>query len=295
MRRFNSIRLLIIGCGDVALRAAALLRGRYRLYGLIRDPRQAPALRAAGITPIVGDLDRPATLCRLAGLGEWLLHSAPPSAESPTDRRSARLGAVLSKGRMVPQRLIYISTSGVYGDCGGATVAETRPLNPQTVRAARRMDAERRLRRWGRRSGARVAILRAPGIYAAERLPLERLKAGTPALYASEDSYSNHIHADDLARIVVAALQRPKSGRVYNACDDSQLKMGDYFDLVADHFCLGRAPRASREEARRSVPAAQFSFMAESRRLLNSRMKRELRVRLAYPTVADFLRRLPET
>jgi nucleoside-diphosphate-sugar epimerase len=292
MRRHNSTRLLIIGCGDVALRAAALLRSRYRLYGLIRDPAQAATLRAAGITPILGDLDQPATLRRLAGLGHWVLHSAPPSGEYAVDRRSVRLSAALSKARMVPQRLVYISTSGVYGDCAGEWVAETRRVRPQTARAVRRVDAERRLRRWGRDSGTRVTILRAPGIYAAERLPLQRLKAGTPALVPAADSYTNHIHADDLARIVVAALHRGKAGRVYHACDSSQLKMGEYFDLVADHFGLERAPRVSWAEARAKIPEAQLSFMAESRRLTNSRLNRELRVRLAYPTVADFLRKL---
>jgi|ERR1700674_1868532 nucleoside-diphosphate-sugar epimerase len=292
MRRLNSTRVLIIGCGDIALRAAALLRGHYRLYGLIRDPAQAARLRATGITPILGDLDQPATLRRLTGLGHWVLHSAPPSGENPVDRRSVRLSAALSKARMVPQRLVYISTSGVYGDCDGEWVAETRPVRPQTARAARRVDAERRLRRWGRHSGVCIAIVRAPGIYATERLPLQRLKAGTPALLPAQDGYTNHIHADDLARVVVAALHRGKAGRVYHACDSSQLKMGEYFDLLADHFGLARAPRVSWAEARTQIPEAQLSFMAESRKLLNSRLKRELRVRLAYPTLNDFLRGL---
>ena len=293
MGRLLSRRLLIIGCGDVALRAAALVRSRYRLYGLIRDSSQAPPLRAAGITPILGDLDQRATLGRLAGLGQLVLHSAPPSAEGRADRRTARLTAALGKARMVPQRLVYISTSGVYGHCEGAKVPETQPLRPRTARASRRVDAERWLRRWGRKNHAAVAILRAPGIYAAERLPLERLKAGIPAVVAEQDSYTNHIHADDLARILVMALYRAKPGRVYNASDDSQLKMGDYFDLVADHFRLSRPPRVSRREAERLIPAPLLSFMAESRRLSNSRLKRELRVRLQHPTVAEFLRGLP--
>jgi nucleoside-diphosphate-sugar epimerase len=182
---------------------------------------------------------------------------------------------------------VYISTSGVYGDCGGDVVDETRPLRPQTARAKRRVDAERQLRGWGARAGVRVTIVRAPGIYAAGRLPLERLTRGTPALNADEDSFVNHVHADDLARIVVAALRRGQANRSYNATDDVPQRMGDYFDLVADVFGLPRPPRIAREEARRTMPPQLYSFMNESRRLSNRRLKRELKIALRYPSVHE--------
>ena len=188
---------------------------------------------------------------------------------------------------MLPQRLVYISTSGVYGDCKGKLVDETHVLNPQTERALRRVDAERRLRRWGLRTGVSVSILRVPGIYAGNRLPLARLRAGTPALLPEEDSFTNHIHADDLAQIVLAALRLAKPGRVYHACDDSHLKMGEYFDLIADQFGLPRPPRISRAEAEAQIAPGMLSFMRESRRLINTRLKRELHVNLRYPSVPD--------
>jgi len=162
---------------------------------------------------------------------------------------------------------------------------ETRPVRPQTERARRRADAERQLREWGRRSGVRVAILRVPGIYAADRLPIARLERGTPALETGEDSYVNHVHADDLARIVVAALHRGGPGRMYNAADDAPIRMGDYFDLVAENFGLPFPPRVTRAEAGRVLPASLLSFMSESRRLVNRRLKQELRLKLRYPTV----------
>jgi nucleoside-diphosphate-sugar epimerase len=149
------------------------------------------------------------------------------------------------------------------------------------------VDAEQRLREWGRRSGVRICVLRAPGIYSAERLPLQRLREGTPALRTDEDAYTNHIHADDLARMAVAALSFGSSGRMYNASDDSVLKMGDYFDLVADRFGLPRPPRVSRDEAGRRIAPGLLSFMRESRRLSNHRIKRELRLKLRYPTVRE--------
>ena len=181
---------------------------------------------------------------------------------------------------------MYISTSGVYGDCAGALVDETRPLRPATARAGRRVDAERRLRLLGRR-GVIVSILRAPGIYAADRLPIERLRKGSPALCDAEDVYTNHIHAEDLALLACAALRYGRSNRTYNASDDSRIKMGEYFDLVADHFELPRVPRVSRRQAEDLLSPLQLSFMTESRRLLNRRAREELRARLRYPQVAD--------
>jgi nucleoside-diphosphate-sugar epimerase len=185
--------------------------------------------------------------------------------------------------------LVYVSTTGVYGDCGGARIDETRACRPVTPRALRRVDAEQCLRRWGVDHRVSVVLLRAPGIYAAERLPLERLRAGLPVLESRVDAYSNHIHADDLAKACCRALFFGHAGRSYNVVDDSGLRMGDYFDLVADHHELPRPPRLSREEISRHLSPARFSFMAESRRIGNDRLKRELGLSLRYPTVRDGL------
>ncbi len=280
-------RLLIVGCGDVALRAVPQLHDRYRIYALTHSRARVPLLRAYGIVPMIGDLDAAASLAGLGGLAHDILHCAPPPPRGTRDSRTARLIAALAKGESLPQQLVYISTSGVYGDCDGALIDETRAARPQTMRAQRRVDAERRLREWGRRSGVRVAILRAPGIYSEQRLPLERIRAGTPALHPDEDAYSNHVHADDLARIAIAALRFGSPGRAYNASDDSCLKMGEYFDLVADRYGLSRPQRISRAQAGARIAPDALSFMDESRRLSNRRVKHELRFRLRYPTVND--------
>jgi nucleoside-diphosphate-sugar epimerase len=283
-------RLLIVGCGDVALRLVGLLRGRYRLFALTHSAQRLGLLRDHGVVPLPGDLDDPATLSRLAGLlPHDILHLAPPPSQGPLDSRTSNLIRALRRRRSIPQRLVYISTSGVYGDCLGTVVDERRTLRPHSDRARRRVDAERMLRAWGRESGVSVMILRVPGIYAADRLPLERIQAGTPALAPAEDTYTNHIHADDLTRVVLAALTRGRSGRSYNAADGSWLKMGDYFDLVANSFGLPPPPRVSRKEAENQLPQTLMSFMRESRRLSNRRMKQELRVRLRYPNVAEGL------
>jgi nucleoside-diphosphate-sugar epimerase len=286
------IRVLLIGCGDIALRAAELLRGRVRLYGLTRRTQDVARLTERGIIPIAGDLDRYASLDRLRAAPFAVLHFAPPPGEGHDDPRTTRLIAALTKARIIPQRFVYISTSGVYGDCAGARVTEARPRGAHTPRARRRVSAEEQLRRWARRHGVRLAILRVPGIYAETRLPLDRLKQGTPVLRPEDDVFTNHIHADDLARAAIAAAFRGKPNRAYNIADDAELKMGDWFDAVADAFQLPRPPRVSWEEAEARIAPLLLSFMSESRRLSNRRMKRELRVQLRYPTPAALLARL---
>ena len=277
-------RVLLVGCGDIALRVADLLRHRARLIGLTRDRDDVRKLRQHAIVPLIGDLDDRRTIARLATRPFAVLHFAPPPSEGRDDPRTRNLLAALTSARIIPRHFVYLSTSGVYGDCAGAHVPETRPVRAQTPRARRRGAAERRLRAWASRNGVSLAILRVPGIYAPARLPLERLKHATPALVADEDVYSNHIHADDLARVVVAALYRGRPNRAYNACDDSEMKMGAWFDLVADAFHLPRPRRVSWDDAERQIAPMLLSFMSESRRLVNARMKRELRIRLRHPT-----------
>lgn len=274
--------MLIVGCGDVVRRALPCLVRRWQVTALVRN--YDPGLRILGVRQIVGDLDQPESLGRLAGLADAVLHSAPPPGEGNDDPRTRRLLATLASARSLPRRLVYISTSGVYGDCGGERVAETRRRAAVTARARRRVAAETRLRAAGRR-GIRVSILRAPGIYAADRLPIERVRRGDPVLLPAEDSFTNHIHAADLAAACCAALERGRPNRAYNISDDSALRMGDWFDKLADAFHLPRPPRITRAEAQSRLSPLLLSFMNESRRLDNTRMKRELRLKLRYPTV----------
>ena len=281
-------RLLIIGCGDVAARTIPLLIKGYRVYALVRNAGYFARLRALGVVPLMGDLDDRNSLARIAGIADAVLHFAPPPNSGIHDTRTRNLLSALSKGKL-PKRMVYISTSGVYGDCAGARVSETHPLNATSPRAQRRVDAEKQIRGWARRNHVNAGILRVPGIYAEDRLPLSRVRQGTPGIIAGEDGYTNHIHADDLARIAMAALQRGRACRVYHASDDSQLKMGEYFDSVADAFSLPRIPRVSRAEAQQALPESLLTFMNESRRLANRRIKEELKVKLRFPEVADLL------
>jgi nucleoside-diphosphate-sugar epimerase len=328
-------RVLIVGCGDVGLRAARMLLAgvaRPRVIALTSRPERAAALRAAGVTPIVGNLDVAHSLRRLGGLASTVLHLAPPPQRGDDDPRTRALIAALTAPRQMsrragvpsrslpgtsfrvpaslrggsrqasivaeggavavarrPIRVVYASTTGVYGDCGGAFIDETRCVRPLNARAKRRVSAERQFRRATARGALAATIVRIPGIYAAERLPLARIERGMPALVDEEDVYTNHIHADDLAEILLRAVARAGTSRIIHASDDTVLKMGAYFDRVADAFGLARVPRITREVAQRELESLSLSFMSESRRLANRRLKRELRVKLRYPTVDDFL------
>ena len=296
--RFRRERVLIVGCGDVGQRAAAVLGAgrRLTLRALTSSPDRRAELRARGITPLLGNLDDARGLARLAGLATRVLHLAPPPSGEPVDwrldPRTRGLVRALIR-RSLPSTLVYGSTSGVYGDQQGRWVSEATPVAPLTPRAWRRVDAEATVHWLGRASGVRTTALRIPGIYAVDRdggTPRARLMRGTPVLQTEDDVFTNHIHADDLARACVLALWRARPQRNVNVSDDTEMKMGDYFDFAADLYGLPRPPRVPRAEASERLPPMALSFMSESRRLHNQRMKHELGLRLRYPTVREGLK-----
>jgi nucleoside-diphosphate-sugar epimerase len=280
--------ILIVGCGDVGRRLGMRLNQRFLVSGTTRTAAGRQALLAAGIRPVLLDLDgahRPA----IDLTHRWVVHLAPPQPDGVIDLRTRRLMQCLTR----VERLVYVSTSGVYGDCQGLLIDETRKIAPLNARAMRRSDAETLLRQSAIARHFRLSVLRVPGIYSNERLPIERLKAGTPALQSQDDVYSNHIHADDLAQALEAALLRGRAQRIYHASDDEPLPMGEYFDQVADKFGLPRPPRLPRDQLLAALSPMQRSFMQESRRLSNFRLTAELGVRLGYSSVADALSQLP--
>lgn len=289
--RFRRQRVLIVGCGDVGLRVAQHLSKGPRVLALTSSPGRIPALRSHGIVPLHGNLDKPVTLGRMAGLAQRVLYLAPPPSEAWHDPRILAFLRCM-RLRSPAAKLVYGSTSGVYGDCAGAWVDETRAIRASTPRAHRRVHAEDSVRFFGRSSTVPASILRIPGIYATDReggTPRERLTKGTPVLCAEDDVYTNHIQANDLARACIAALWKAKPQRIYNINDDTQMKMADYYDWAADHYQLPRPPRVPRDSAQRQLPVMLLSFMSESRRMVNARMKRELGLRLRYPTVREGL------
>lgn len=275
---------LIAGYGDIGQRVAQLcLNAGCAVSALVRSPRTM-----GQVVAVAGDLDQAASLHELAAVSASVLfHFAPPSSSGECDFRTTHLLVALEQAP--PARIVYISTSGVYGDCADAWVDETRPVNPGNARSRRRVDAERQLAAFATRHLIPLLILRVPGIYGAGRYPLQRLQRGDPVVCPDDAPWSNRIHADDLAAIAWRAAQPDAPPGIYNASDDAPSSMTDYFYQLADAFRLPRPPCVSLDAARRSFSPGMLEYLNESRRLDNRRMKDVLGVRLLYPTLAQGL------
>jgi nucleoside-diphosphate-sugar epimerase len=286
--------VLITGCGDIGRRVAALLpTGQYDVAGIVRSQESAEKLGKSGLRALCIDLDRldPDMEPRLdQGCRDTdIFYFAPPPPSGERDLRMRAFLGVLS-GKTAVRRIVYISTSAVYGDCQGAWITETQPLNPATPRGHRRRDAEQQLLAWCQAQSTQWIILRVPGIYGPGKLPLARLRKGTPVLREKDSPYTNRIHADDLAAICVAAMHSPVANTVYNVSDGHPGNMTDYFFRVADAAGLPRPAEVSREEAQTVLSAGMLSFLQDSRRMDNSKLLGELEIELQYPDLEAGLR-----
>lgn len=281
--------VFIVGCGDIGMRVAKRWRDRgAHVAALARSETTAARLRAAGIVPFMGDLDQPHSLEGLPLGGQLVYYFAPPPSKGEGDPRVKAFVHALALTD-APSRIVYISTSGVYGDHGGRLIDEETPVTPTTERAKRRLAAEETLRTYGREQGVPVITLRVGGIYGPGRLPVERLRQGLPVLSQAESGPSNRIHADDLAAVCLAAAERGRAGRIYNVSDGESGTMTEYFFAVADALGLPRPPTVSLAQAEQALTPAMMSYLTESRRLDNRRMREELGVTLRYPDLASGL------
>jgi nucleoside-diphosphate-sugar epimerase len=277
--------VLIVGCGYVGQRVVRrLLDEGWEVSGLVRSHRSAKLLAGLGAVPIVADLDDLSSTASLPVANQALFYFVPPPVTGDSDPRLRKFLATACT-KDLPTRIVYISTSGVYGDCHGEWIDESQPLKPTSLRAQRRADAESALYDWSRETGCPAVTLRVPGIYGPGRLPLERVRAGLHLLREADSPYTNRIHVDDLASACVAAMTRGKPGAVYNVSDGHPSNMTDYFNQIADYARLPRPPTVARDEADAVLTPGMRSFMDESKRLVNRRMREELGVKLRYPNL----------
>ena len=286
---------LIIGCGDIGVRVARLLQaGGYHVSGLARSEESAQRLRHFGIEPVNGNLDDPRSLADLPMQGQLVYYFAPPPGGGAIDSRMRTFCDTLSCDQ-APQKVVYMSTSGVYGDCGGAWVTEDTPINPQTSRAQRRADAEDRITSWCRSCGVPVIILRVTGIYGPGRLPLARLQQGHPVLKEEESPPTNRIHADDLAAVCMAAAQKAlPAGDIFNVSDGQPGTMTQYFLTVAELLGLPEPEQVSMDDAQKIMNPMMLSYLKETRRMSNRKMMEQLGVKLAYPDLRAGLKHVVE-
>lgn len=286
--------VLIVGYGDIGRRVATrCLAQGLQVSALVRAHTRNSAPQVPDVVAVPGDLDTIDIHAALPVCGALIYYFAPPPEQGCIDTRMERFLQSIGRDRL-PRKIVYISTSGVYGDCGGAWVSEDTPAHPQTARAKARLDAEIMLLQWGREHAVPVVILRVGGIYGPGRLPVERIRRGEPVVRREEAPCTNRIHADDLASVCIAVAERGGAGRIYNVCDGEHSTMTDYFNAVADALGLARPPQISLAEAQQVLSAGMLSYINESRRMDNRRMREELGVMLRYPNLAAGLADLGE-
>lgn len=282
-----SKNIWIMGCGDIGRRTAALYQQEgHEVTGWVRSEASRQQGQQQGIAMRTADFDAGCFVPRNTLQGRDIFWFMPPPPQGEQDNRLRRF---LLAAQDAPRRIVLISTTGVYGDCGGRWIDETEPLKPLEGRAIRRVDAETALQQWGEQCGGDWVILRVPGIYAADRLPLARLQRGEPVLRAEDAPWTNRIHADDLAGVCKRAMAVAPRNRIYNATDGHPSTMTDYFDQVADYTGLSRPPQVGLSEAEGVMSAGMMSYLRESRRIGNEKLLRELGVALQYPSLAEGL------
>ena len=282
-------KVFIIGCGYIGQRVARawIARGE-KVYALVRSKERMQELEGLGIKLVSGDLDQTQSLHGLRLEDALLYYFAPPPREGIHDTRMAALVSAL-KPDAKPAGCVLISTTGVYGDHGGAWVDESATLKPGSDRARRRLDAENVLRAWGREHRVAVVVLRVAGIYSPDRLPEARIRSGVPVVHEAECPYTNRIHADDLVEVCVAAVERGKPDEIYNVSDGTPGTMTEYFNAVADALGVPRPPTISMQTAKHQLSPGMLSYLSESRRLDNRKMLEEFGVRLKYPNLTSGL------
>ena len=291
-------KICISGCGDIGQRVAKLYldeatqsNTEIEVYGLIRRQEVRHQLQEMGIKPVIADLDQPDLLPALPNEDSVLFHFAPPPSTGQTDPRFRALLAAYEKSGL-PSKVVLLSTTAVYGDCHGNWIDESEPVNPQTDRGKRRLDAETALRKWAEDHQVKYVILRVSGIYGPGRLPIERLKKGLPILREDQAPFSNRIHQDDLAMVCVAAADLAPSGAIYNVCDGHPGTMSHYFKSVAAALGLPLPPEIDMKQAQKELSAGMLSYLKESRRINNTKLIDELGVHLQYPDLTTGLAKL---
>jgi len=283
-------KTVIIGCGDIGRRVGTLLLEQgQKVLATAKTEESAEKLRDLGFESIVGNFDYQEDAPFVPVHGQQVFYFMPPQGGGKSDYRVLNFCRKLSPEN-APEKLVYISTSGVYGDCGGVVVTEETPINPQTSRALRRASAEIQLQEQAEKLGFKLVVLRVTGIYGPGRLPVARIMQGHPVLKPEDASFTNRIHTFDLVQVCLAAMEKGEDGDVFNVCDGQESSMTDYFLAVADLYELQRPEQISMAEAEKAMNPLMLSYQKESRRMSNRKMLDKLNIELQCPTLQGGLK-----
>lgn len=269
--------VLIIGCGYTGRRLGTRLAAEgASVRGLVAHAASAAPLESLGIAPQVENLDSDEGRIRVDGT--LVYYCAPPPREGDTDPRLARTLTRLS-GR--PRRIVYLSTTGVYGDRNGAWVDETSQTAPANARSRRRVDAEAQIRAYASANGCEWVILRVAGIYGPDRLPLERLRAGDPVLRDADSGFSNRIYVDDLVTVCErAGDSAAAANEIFNVADGVPTTSAAFSRELARQAALPAPREIDWAMMQAEASAMRHSFLAESKRVNADKLQRLLGVSL---------------
>lgn len=281
---------IIIGCGDIGRRFAALAQaaGFNPIFGTYRSEDTAAKLSAQGIQPYPLILDAPGNSTALPTANATILYCVPPPGGGFHDSRARNFCHLLSLAPK-PARIVYLSTTAVYGNHGDNWITEQTEPAPNTSRGHRRLDAETAFTQFSHQNHVPLIILRVAGIYGPDRLPLQQLLSGHPVLSPAEAKPTNRIHADDLAAVCLTAAEHGATGAIYNVCDGHPTSITDYFTSAAALLSLPAPRQISMDEADKVMTPLMLTYVREGHLISNQKMITELKISLRYPTLIDGL------
>ena len=282
MTRRDGRRLFCFGIG---FSADALHRrlsvADWSFGGTVRTPDKAAALTAKGIDAVTwsGGPLNDAVAARLANATHVLI-SVPPDEDGDPVIGPAR-SALLAKKNL--KWLVYLSTTGVYGDTGGASVSETAPLRPFSERSERRVAAEADWLELHHAHGLPVHVFRLAGIYGPGRSTFGQIRRRAAKRIDKPGHAFSRIHVDDIAGVLAASIGKPNPGAIYNVCDNEPAPPAEVTEYACHLLGVDVPPLEDFETARQRMSPMALSFWNDNRRVDNRRIREELGVVLKYP------------
>jgi len=287
----------IIGCGYIGKKIANLLKvNGSPCHCFVKSEKSKETCLTTGYPVTQFNLDMQGLALNSSQLNEFkkstIAYLAPPQRNGLTDERVENFISALEEANTVPHKIILISTTGVYGNCNGDWIDESREVQPQAERAFRRLSAETQIIKYCEKNNVHFIVFRVPGIYASDKLPVKRITSGEPIVNAADSGYTNRIHAEDLSALCVEALLENVASGIYNCCDGQPSTMNDYFTKVADALNYPRPEEISLLQARQQLSEGMLSYLAESKRISNKKLLSHFNTKFKYPNLTSGLKSL---